>query len=245
MAQKSAESWSIMQSLLFFILFFLQTSCARTHFVLISAPGSGKGTFSQYCVRTYGYVQICPGDIFRDHIRAKTPLGCRIKPIVERGEYIDEEIVFEVMSAKLTEALEAGHSLIIDGFPRTNDSFDFLERYFYEHAHDDTIIFLQFLVPDEICVQRIANRLICPSCATVFSARSFAPHDDPICSYCGDQLSMRLGDSADIARSRVLHFHKDVEPLMDRAAEHYRVCKISTECTYEELTNVYDALINA
>jgi adenylate kinase len=236
----------VVHSKIIIVLFFcFQTIFSRTHFVLISAPGSGKGTFSQYLVRKYGYVQICPGDIFREHIRAETSLGSRIKPIVERGEYIDEAIVFEVMSTKLTEALEAGHSLIIDGFPRTNDSFDFLERYFHDHAHDDTIIFLQFVVSDETCVERIANRLICPSCATVFSARSFSTDNDRICLYCADQLSMRLGDSADIARSRLAYFHEFIEPLLNRASEHYRVCKISTKCTYEELKNVYDALINA
>lgn len=232
-----------MQSILFFILFFVQTSFARTHFVLISAPGSGKGTFSQYCVAKKGYVQVCPGDIFREHIRAQTALGFRIKPIVERGEYIDEEIVFEVMAAKLTEALESGHSVIIDGFPRTNHSFDFLERYFNEYARGDTIVFLQFVLPDEICVDRIANRLICPSCAAVFSARSFSDSDDRICLYCADRLIVRLGDTADIARSRVLYFHEYVEPLLKRAVERYRVCKISTQCAHEELEDLYNEII--
>jgi adenylate kinase len=232
-----------MQRIFILILFFVQTAFARTHFVLISAPGSGKGTFSQYLVRKYGYVQICPGDIFRDHIRAKTPLGRHIKPILERGEYVDEEIVFELMAQKLTEAFCAGASVIIDGFPRTHDSFDFLERYFYEHACGDTIIFLQFVVADDVCVERIVHRLICPCCAAVFRTDDFRDSDNRLCTYCTSLLTNRSADTYDIAWSRTAYFHECIEPLLERAAKHYLVRKISTECAYEELEKIYDALI--
>lgn len=232
-----------MRTVFIAILLLAQAVVARTHFVLISAPGSGKGTFSQYLVRKYGYVQICPGDIFRDHIRTKTPLGCRIKPIVERGDYVDEETVFELMAERLTNALDAGSSVILDGFPRSEHSFDFLDQYFRAHAGTDTLVFIQFVASDDVCIDRITNRLICPHCAAVFSTQTFANSGEKVCAHCSNLLTTRSADTAEIARSRILYFHETIEPLMDRAAERYPVCKISTECTYEELEKIYDALM--
>jgi adenylate kinase len=99
------------------------------NFVLISAPGSGKGTFSQYLIQKYNYIQICPGDLLRAEIVAQTDFGKKIQPIVEKGEYIDEEVTCQLITKHLIIAIQQNKPFIIDGFPRTKTSLEFLDNF--------------------------------------------------------------------------------------------------------------------
>ena len=59
--------------------------------VLLGAPGSGKGTQAEYLVRETGYPHISTGDIFRDNIKRKTPLGIKIAGIIARGDFCQKQ----------------------------------------------------------------------------------------------------------------------------------------------------------
>ena len=131
---------------------------AKNNFVLIAAPGTGKGTFSQHLVKTHGYVQICPGDIFRAEIEARTDLGKQIQPMVERGDYVDESIVCRLIGDRLSQALSVGKAFIIDGFPRSIVSLEFLQRLLEEKGVAISTLFVQFIAKDELCIDRIATR---------------------------------------------------------------------------------------
>ena len=43
--------------------------------VIFGAPGSGKGTQSEYLINHYGLFHISTGDVLRDHIKRGTELG--------------------------------------------------------------------------------------------------------------------------------------------------------------------------
>ncbi|MCX5921894.1 MAG: nucleoside monophosphate kinase [Candidatus Dependentiae bacterium] len=112
-----------------FLCLVVHQSFGLKHFVLLSAPGSGKGTFSQYMVEKYGYIQICPGDMYRDEIKQQTELGKRIQAIVDRGDYVDEETTCALVGEKLSKALDNNNFFIIDGFPRNEFAFQFLYNF--------------------------------------------------------------------------------------------------------------------
>ena len=71
--------------------------------VIFGAPGAGKGTQSDYIVEKYGLTHISTGDLLRKEIADATPLGLRIKGIMDAGQLVSDDIVtdFPVMWPKL------------------------------------------------------------------------------------------------------------------------------------------------
>lgn len=229
--------------LVLFLCFFTQQLNGLKHFVLIAAPGSGKGTFSQYVTQKYGYVQICPGDIYRHEIQQQTKLGKRIQPIVDKGEYVDEETTRLLISQHLLAALEQNKCFIIDGFPRTKGSFQFLHDVLAQHGLSGDVCFIQFVASDECCMSRVSERLICTKCFHVYNIKSALSLDGCTCDGCGTTLTRRKADTDDIMVKRLIFFHTHIEPLMKMAAELYDTKIINTECSIEKLLEVYDALV--
>lgn len=234
-----------MKRLLVGILLILSLAIyGRKNFVLISAPGSGKGTFFQYLVENYGYIQICPGDIFRNEIRAQTELGKKIQPIVNRGEYIDERIVCKLIADGILSALKQKKGFIIDGFPRSTYSFDFLYRFLRDNDLINEVIFIQFIASDEQCVERISERSFCPDCCKVYNASFAQSKIENICDDCGIRLTVREADTIEIVQKRLHYFHEHIEPLMEQAQSMYEIKRIDTSCSIQDLKMQYDLLIN-
>ncbi len=216
------------------------------NFVLISAPGSGKGTFSQYLIQKYNYIQICPGDLLRAEILAQTELGKKIQPIVEKGEYIDEEITCQIITKHLVMAIQQNKPFIIDGFPRTKASLEFLDNFFKQHNLVAQVSFVQLVVNDKTCIKRIAERQVCNQCFQVYNRKTAASKAIDKCDNCQAPLALRKADTNEIAKQRLKYFHTNIEPLfhnLNLVNQHYNKQIIDAEQPLLELQLIYDNLI--
>ena len=83
--------------------------------VFLGPPGAGKGTQAQRLVEEKGFIHISTGDLLREAVRNKTPLGLKAKEYMDRGELVPDELIIEMIKEKLPE----GGNVILDGFPRT------------------------------------------------------------------------------------------------------------------------------
>ena len=86
--------------------------------VLFGPPGSGKGTQAEKLIQKYGLIHLSTGDILRDAISKKTPLGVRAKEYLDKGELVPDEDVVNMVIKKL-DAENDPRGFIFDGFPRT------------------------------------------------------------------------------------------------------------------------------
>ncbi len=190
----------------------------------------------------YGYKHICPGDIFRNKIRKQTTLGKKIQNIVEKGEYVDKKIVCNLISRKLKKILKQNKYFILDGFPRAKVSFEFLHKFFKEHNLTKDICFLQLLSDDKVCVKRILERLVCPTCFKVYNRGSAKSKHQKKCNNCETNLVTRKADTKKIAKKRLEYFHSVIEPLINLARNFYEVKIIKTECSLNKLKEKYEKL---
>ena len=69
--------------------------------VLVGAPGSGKGTQAKMLVEKYGVPQICTGELLRDAVTAKTPLGLQAKAAMDAGQLVSDQIVLNMIEERL------------------------------------------------------------------------------------------------------------------------------------------------
>jgi len=143
--------------------------------ILFGPPAAGKGTQAKRLVETRKMVQLSTGDMLRAAIASGSELGKRVAGVMERGELVTDEIVIELIEARLPEA-EAAGGAIFDGFPRTIAQAKALDAMLAGRgAKIDLVIRLR--VDDEQLTQRIAGRF----------AESGRPDDNP------ESFKVRLG----------------------------------------------------
>ncbi len=216
-----------------------QVKRATRHFVLLAAPGSGKGTFAQYAVEQFGYKHLCVGDLLRAEVAAQSELGKQVKPFMERGEYVDERITCALIAQHLLKIVAENGSFIIDGVPPSESSMRFLIDLFAKNNLTHQVSFVQFVLSDDASVQRIKGRVICQACAYVYNLHWVQPKINGVCDRCNSALTPRLADNEEITRKRLAFFHQHVEPLLAFAASSFKVKRFDTEKDLKELHAEY------
>jgi adenylate kinase len=122
--------------------------------ILILGPqGSGKGTQAKRIAETYGVPHVATGDILRAAVADGSKLGARVRPILERGDLVPDDLMVGLIRERLAE--EDG--FILDGFPRTVAQAEELDAMFEEISKPlDAVILLQ--VSDEEATKRLRAR---------------------------------------------------------------------------------------
>ncbi|UCH85876.1 MAG: nucleoside monophosphate kinase, partial [Candidatus Latescibacterota bacterium] len=85
---------------------------------IMGPPGAGKGTQAKRISEKYAIAHISTGDMLRAEVARGSELGNQVRAIMERGELVADEIVLELVSARLEQA-DCERGFILDGFPRT------------------------------------------------------------------------------------------------------------------------------
>src|ERR1700694_5776337 len=105
--------------------------------ILLGSPGSGKGTQAKKIVERYHIPQISTGDILRNEVQRKTPLGLLAKDAMARGELVPDDLIYDMVAERLHQG-DCGSGFILDGFPRNPSQAGwldaFLEHEFFENV---------------------------------------------------------------------------------------------------------------
>lgn len=94
--------------------------------VLFGPPGAGKGTQSDLLVEKFQLCHISTGDMLRDEIKRKTPIGIDAAKRIDKGNFVSDDVVDELISKKIAENPQA-KGFIFDGFPRTTKQAEVLD----------------------------------------------------------------------------------------------------------------------
>lgn len=192
--------------------------------IIFGPPGSGKGTYASRLVGILGVPHISTGDLVREEIKMQTEVGRIAKQYVERGELVPDDIIISLLVKRLQKA-DAERGFILDGFPRTIGQAKFLE----ENFKIDLVINL--VVPDELIIQRLSNRLTCKICGAIYNRLTLKPKVDEICDICGGELYQREDDKPEVIRERLKVYRANTEPLIN----YYREKKILRDIYCEDL----------
>jgi len=127
-----------------------------TRLLLVGPPGAGKGTQAAILAETYGVPAISTGDIFRNNVANETPLGLQVKAIMEAGEYVPDSLTNDIVADRLREP-DARSGFLLDGYPRTPDQVDELDRILAaDNAALDVVVLL--VADADVVVARLLKR---------------------------------------------------------------------------------------
>ncbi|HSJ29065.1 MAG TPA: adenylate kinase [Acidimicrobiia bacterium] len=107
--------------------------------LFVGPPGAGKGTQAARVAEKLGIAHVSTGDMFRA-LDESTDLGRRVKEIMESGAYVSDEIVIEMLEARIAEP-DAADGYILDGFPRTVPQAEALDDFLGDDGLDAVVLF--------------------------------------------------------------------------------------------------------
>lgn len=187
----------------------------KTIIVLLGPPGAGKGTHAGPLSEHLSLPHISTGDLFRENIRNNTELGQKVKPYLDQGKLVPDEIVMDMLFARMKDT-DCLRGCILDGFPRTVAQAKALEA---KLGNTSRVIALNFNVPDSVLIERISGRLICKECKRPYHKRFDPPRQANVCDACGGPLYTRDDDQESIVRKRLEVYHTESQPLIDYYAK--------------------------
>lgn len=174
--------------------------------IFLGPPGAGKGTHAQRLMNELNIPQISTGDILRKAIRNETATGLEAKRYIEAGQLVPDEVVINIVKERLQEK-DCENGYILDGFPRTVPQAEALATF----AEIDAALNLS--VPDEMIVQRLSGRRVCPACGGTYHIISLKGSD--VCPACGEKVIQRKDDMPETVQARLRVYAEQTAPLVE------------------------------
>ena len=125
--------------------------------VLFGPPGSGKGTQAQNLIEKFNLKQISTGDLFRYNMKNGTELGKLAKSYIDKGELVPDQVTTDMLIDEVKKPTDTS-GFIFDGYPRTANQTEALEKIVKELLNDEISVCLSLIVNDEILVERLLKR---------------------------------------------------------------------------------------
>lgn len=96
--------------------------------ILLGPQGSGKGTQAKLLATELGVPHVSTGDMFRAAIADQTPLGVRVKAVLDAGELVPDDLTIALVQERLS-GPDAVSGFILDGFPRNRAQAEALDQW--------------------------------------------------------------------------------------------------------------------
>lgn len=168
---------------------------------LLGAPGCGKGTQSKLLREALNIPHISTGDLFREAIKNKTPLGLQIEKYMSK--LVPDEIVIDLVKERISQD-DCKNGFILDGFPRTVNQADLFQKA----VGLDAVIY--FDIDLQEAKNRILERRTCQNCGAIFTTKAMT---GDTCPTCGGHIDVRAEDKK--VDERLSTYVELTAPLVD------------------------------
>lgn len=181
--------------------------------ILLGTPGGGKGTQAKLICDFLNIPHISTGDIFRMKIKEATPEGKEISEYMQKGQLVPDRLTISLVEDRLNEE-DCQKGFLLDGFPRDDNQAKSLDLILSKKAEQIDAVFL-IDVPQEIIVDRILGRRVCPKCGESYHIKYNPPKIEGKCDVCGTTLIHRADDQEDIILDRMKIYKETTEPILN------------------------------
>lgn len=211
--------------------------------MLLGAQGSGKGTQSALLAGEFGLVPCASGDMLREAMERRTPLGEQARPYYERGDLVPDELIIRMILERLTNLTDA-KGIILDGFPRNRAQAEALDAALARmHQEIERVIYLD--VPRAVLEERIGGRRICEAQGHVYNIVTNPPQKPDICDIDGSKLIARNDDSGPALEHKLDIFFHETLLLTEYYAEKNKLLTIDGTQSIDSVNHAILAKLGA
>ena len=183
-------------------------------FLLLGPPGAGKGTQSGIIARRTGVARISTGEMLREAIARKTPLGEQAAPLMDNGNLVPDSLLVALIAERVTEP-DCTNGFLLDGFPRTVNQAEALDQLVTNRGME--LVVMNFDVPRAVLLRRLSGRRWCPNCQATYHLETSPPKKAGRCDNCGSALIQRADDRENVVAKRLEAYEAQTVPVI----QHY------------------------
>lgn len=212
--------------------------------ILLGPPGAGKGTQAQRLTDIHGLVKLSTGDMLRDAIAAKTPIGLTIRDAMHNGELVSDDIVIGIIRQRIRQDDCAG-GFILDGFPRTVAQAEVLDVMLDDMGRGlDRVI--EMRVDEDALVKRITGRYTCASCKASFNEFFRPTVTEGVCDKCGGtEFQYRDDDNVETVTARMRAYQEKTAELLPYYEERQVLHYVDGMAGIDEVARQIDEVLRA
>ena len=209
-------------------------------YVMIGAPGAGKGTQAAILATRTGLPHIASGDLFRAAVRDETKLGREVAGYMERGALVPDDLAIRFVLARLGQP-DAAEGAILDGFPRTRQQAEALDAALAKRSAAVRGA-LYIGVHEKELMRRLSGRWVCRAEGHTYHSFERPPAHPGECDIDGSELYQRDDDKTATVRQRL---ERQLPPMYE-VIDHYTDRGVLTAVDGEQpIEAVTDALMRA
>ncbi|KAF9265892.1 adenylate kinase [Marasmius fiardii PR-910] len=182
--------------------------------ILIGPPGAGKGTQAPRIRDEFCVCHLATGDMLREQVAQKTPLGVEAKKIMDAGGLVSDDIMVGMIKDQLDNNKACKNGFVLDGFPRTVPQAQKLDGML-EARKEKLNSVVQLLIDDQLLISRITGRLIHPASGRTYHKEFHPPKVPMKDDVTGEPLIQRSDDNVEALRKRLGVFHSQTGPVVD------------------------------
>ena len=197
--------------------------------ILLGAPGAGKGTQAEKISERYAIPQISTGNIIREALQSGSRLGKKTKSFMDAGQLVPDDIVIKIVRERIKKK-DCKNGFILDGFPRTLPQAEALDKLLKK----DLDAVLEIKVDENILVERLSGRRVCPDCGATYHIVGKKPMVEGKCDKCSGTLIQRKDDTAETIKERLSVYHEQTEPLIAYYRNKGKLISIESQNGVEE-----------
>ena len=199
--------------------------------ILLGAPGCGKGTQAAYITDKYDLPHISTGDIFRENIKKQTPIGVKIKKVMDSGNLCPNDLTVELVKDRLSRP-DCANGYLLDGFPRNIEQAEALDSF------DSPDVVINIDVNLEKIEHRIVGRRNCPKCNGSFHVDFIGNRET--CPDCGEKLVIRKDDNPETVKERLAVYAKQTAPLIEYYIKQGKLKSVDGD---KSITEVFEQIV--
>jgi len=213
----------------------------QLHFILLGAPGAGKGTQAVTLSKRLGLSHIASGDIFRQEQASGSELGNVAKSYMEKGLLVPDEVTVKMILGRIA-APDCAKGVILDGFPRTLEQAKALDEALAGNGKSVSMV-LYIKVSTEELLRRLSGRWICRDCQAPYNVVESPPRVEGKCDHCGGELYQRADDTEETAKKRLDVYVAQTLPLIEYYNKAGKLVEIDGEGKIEDVTQALVAVM--
>ena len=212
---------------------------AETNFLpgpvlLLGAPGVGKGTQAKSLMVEFGIPQISTGDLLRGNIARGTELGKAARSLMDQGQLVSDDLVNQMVADRLKQP-DVVRGYILDGFPRTLNQAEWVDREIASKAQTLPIVAISIVVSYDKLLRRITGRRLSPV-GRIYNIYSNPPAVPGICDVDGSTLIQRSDDSEAVFAERMKTFEAQTAPVVEHYRKQGRFEEVDGDQSVEQVT---------
>ena len=210
--------------------------------ILFGPPGAGKGTQADNLVKNFNLHKISTGDLLREEIKNCTNLGNKIKTTVEKGSFVSDDIINNLID-KILSKEKYNNRLVFDGYPRNLNQAKTLDQLVKKYNQKISCA-LSLTVDNQSIIKRVLGRLVCIKCGLTFNkyfTQLIKKHDcDP------KFLKKRSDDNEKTIKDRIETYTVKTLPILDYYNDQKILYKIDgtadIDQIYVEISSIISSL---